>query len=183
MGRDKALLEFGGLTLVARALGKLDAVCSEVAIAGGGDELKRFGRVVPDRWTGCGPLGGIAAALETSEFEWNMFLPVDVPLVPKELVRALAERCLVSPGAAVIARVKGRAEPLCGGYHRRVLCGVRTALAAGQYKVMTAVEAAGEVDFFEVGVEYAEWFVNVNTPDELDEAARFAQQFEANSRG
>ena len=172
MGRDKALLEFDGQTLIERAVGKLDAVCAVVAIAGGGDSLRQFGTVVPDRWAGCGPLGGIGAALEVSEWDWNLFLAVDVPLVPVELLRRLAMRCLQTSGVAVMMRVEGRIEPLCAVYHRRVLTGIEASLAQGNYKVSTAIEGVSEVEYLEVDGDDANWFLNVNTPQELLTAER-----------
>jgi molybdopterin-guanine dinucleotide biosynthesis protein A len=171
MGRDKALLKLGGKTLVERAGGKLKAVCERVGIAGG-DELAEFGRVVPDERPGCGPLGGIVAALESSEFEWNIFLPVDVPLVPVEFVQRLGERCLASDTVAVMARVDGRAEPLCAGYHRRALGGLRVALEQGDFKVMRAIEGAGEIEFMDI-VEPGMQFLNLNTPEEFAAAEQY----------
>ncbi len=98
MGRDKALLELEGETLVARGLRTLGEVCAEVAIAGGAEELRRFGRVIPDGLPGCGPLGGIVAALEQTLFEWNLFLAVDVPFVPRAVWARLIEAARESAG-------------------------------------------------------------------------------------
>jgi molybdopterin-guanine dinucleotide biosynthesis protein A len=170
MGRDKALLMLEGRTLVERALGKLESVCSSTAIAGGGSDLAGFGRMVTDGVPGCGPLGGIVAALESSEFDWSIFLPVDVPLVSVELVRGLAERCVGSEAVAVLVRVHGRVEPLCGGYSRRALPGLREALGAGRLKVTAGVEGAGVVEYFDV--EDGDQFANLNTPEEFTEAER-----------
>ena len=82
MGTDKALLLLDGEPLVQRGLRTLDEVCREVAIAGGAQELSRFGRVIPDEVRGCGPLGGVVSALEQSLSEWNVFMSVDSPFVP-----------------------------------------------------------------------------------------------------
>ena len=169
MGRDKALLMLGGRTLVERAVSKLEAVCERVGIAGGAEELAKFGRVVPDERPGCGPLGGIVAALESSEFEWNIFLPVDVPLVGVDFVRRLGERCLASEAVAVVARVDGQVQPLCAGYHRRIVTRLRAGLEKGDFKVMRVVEGVGEVEFVEIqepGIQ----FLNLNTPEEFAEA-------------
>jgi molybdopterin-guanine dinucleotide biosynthesis protein A len=84
MGRDKALLILDGETLVQRALRTLAEVCDEVAIAGGAPHLAQFGRLIPDPIPDSGPLAGIVAALEQSTHEWNLFLAVDVPFVPRE---------------------------------------------------------------------------------------------------
>ena len=173
MGRDKALLELDGELLIERALRKLSAVCDEVAIAGGGAELARFGRVVPDLKPGLGPLGGIVAALEQSGWEWNLFLAVDMPFVPVEVLRAL----VAAAGGAemvVLSRAEGYVQPLCGVYSRRALPALRAELEAGRLKVKDAVAAAGAVGY----VEFAEldWFRNLNTPEDLRAASGFERE-------
>jgi molybdopterin-guanine dinucleotide biosynthesis protein A len=164
MGRDKALLELGGETLIAMALRNFGDVCAEVAIAGGAPGLAHLGRVIPDRWPGCGPLGGIVSALEQSAYEWNLFVAVDMPFVPetvlRELVAAAGREEMV-----LLAKADGYVQPLCGVYSRRALPGLRTELEAGRFKVKDAVFATGGVGY----VEFAElrWFRNLNTPEEF----------------
>lgn len=168
MGQDKALLRLGGLTLLERCLSTLRAVCEEVAIAGGKSELQKFARVIPDEVPGCGPLGGIVAALEQSALEWNMFLPVDAPFVQAECLRELFRAAAEGAGDAVIARADGRLQPLCGVYSRRMLPVLRRELLEGQWKVAPALEVAGRVcviDFANV-----KWFANLNTPKDFAEA-------------
>src|ERR1700733_13154641 len=121
MGQDKALLMLGGEPLVKRALSKLKQVCAEVAVAGGTEALQRFGHVISDKNPGCGPLGGIVAALEQSSFEWNLFLPVDAPFVPVSALKALLVMAGGSPSVCVMARVEGLTQPLCAVYSRRAL--------------------------------------------------------------
>ncbi len=169
MGRDKALLEVEGETLVERGLGKLRQVCAEVAIAGGDERLSAYGRVVPDERVGCGPLGGIVAALEQSEYEWNVVLAVDMPLVPvkvlEELVAAAVEGCV-----AVMAEAEGRVQPLCAVYSRGAVRRMREELDGGRWRVRGAAESAGAVNYLQLS--QAIWFSNVNTPEEFADAER-----------
>jgi len=171
MGRDKALLELNGETLIELALRKLTAVCADVAIAGGTDELERFGHVIADGTAGCGPLGGIVAALEQTGQEWNLFLAVDMPFVPVKALRTLVAAA-GGEEMVVLAQANGYAQPLCGIYSRRVLPVFREELNAGRLKVKDAVGATGAVSY----VEFAElaWFRNLNTPEDF----RAAQVFE-----
>ena len=165
--RNKALLELGGRTLVETGLEKLNAVCAEVAIAGGTDELCRYGRLVEDSRAECGPLGGIVAALEQSQFEWNLFLPVDVPFVPVDVLTSLL---LAAAGDAigVMAEAEGQVQPLIAVYSRRALPVLRQQLAAGRWKVTQAVAAAGSV--LPLHFERPDWFRNLNTPREFLDA-------------
>lgn len=165
MGQDKALLEFEGETLVERALRKMRAVCAEVALAGGGEGLERFGRVIPDGQRGCGPLGGIVSALEQSGFEWNLFLAVDVPFVPVAVLEGLLKRASGFDCVCVMAEADGQVQPLCAAYARRSVSKLREELDAGRWKVTAAIAAAGRVDRMQFSEE--SWFRNVNTPDEF----------------
>src|SRR5260370_33366300 len=87
MGQDKALLTLGGEALVKRGVRKLSEVCAEVSISGGTEDLTRFGNVIPDKNPGCGPLGGIVAALARISFEWTLLLTVYAPFVPVSLLK------------------------------------------------------------------------------------------------
>ena len=168
MGQDKALLTLGGEPLVKRAVRKLSKVCAEVAIAGGAENLTQFGRVIPDESAGCGPLGGIVAALEQSSFEWNLFLAVDAPFVPVSVLKALLFMAARSPSVCVMARSQGVMQPLCAVYSRQALAVLRQELVAGRWKVTRAIEAAGPVKV--VDFDERSWFANLDTPEEFAEA-------------
>jgi molybdenum cofactor guanylyltransferase len=168
MGQDKALLTLGGEPLVKRAIRNLNEVCAEVAIAGGIEDLTQFGRVIPDRFPGCGPLGGIVSALEQSSFERNLFLPVDAPFVPVSTLKALLFMAAESFSMCVMARVQGQAQPLCAVYSRESLEVLQQELSAGRWKVTLAIEAAGPVKFMDF--DEASWFANLNTPEEFAQA-------------
>ncbi len=168
MGKDKALLTLAGEFLVVRALRKLRYVCSDVGIAGGAEELRCFGRVIPDEHPGSGPLGGIVAALGASSFEWNLFLAVDAPFVPVPVLKTLLSMISGLPCVCVMARTQGVMQPLCALYSKKALEVLRKELVGGRWKVIKAIEAAGRVEI--VDFENSAWFANLNTPQEFAEA-------------
>ncbi len=86
MGADKALLKVGGVAMVEIALGKLRSFCAEVSIAGNRDDLCGFAEVVHETRTEIGPAAGMEAGLRAARQPWVLFVPVDVPLVPAELL-------------------------------------------------------------------------------------------------
>ncbi len=180
LGQDKVLLPWKGGTLLEDALGKLRALCSEVYICTNRLELSVYAPVIADfvvtntrANAGIGPLGGVVAALESSATDWNVFLPVDLPLLPGELLSVLLQRVQSGSGLACIPYLDGRAQPLCAIYHRDLLLGLRRAVAAGNYKVIDAVMAAAEekIDCFEIhAATSADWFLNLNTPQQMEQA-------------
>lgn len=170
MGEEKALLELDGEALLARGLRLLGVVCAEVAIAGGSPDLARFGRLVSDETAGQGPLSGIIASLEDTAFEWNLFCPVDVPFVPRTAWQRLLEHAPLGGVDAILARVCGQVQPLCGLYRKQVGGALRAQLQGGQRKVTAAIEAVGPVvwvDFDQPRED--QWFRNVNTPEDYEQ--------------
>ncbi len=188
MGRDKALLEVEGETLVERALGLLHGLGLEPRICGSRPDLARFADVVPDNFPLSGPLGGIEAALAVSNAELNLFVPVDLPGLPADFLRWLMARAETSQAVATIPTYGGRLQPLCAVYSRRLISGLRSALGGGRFKVMAAIEESaatlGEaVDAFDVeciapvaadwpgDLPLLGWFRNVNTPGDYEALA------------
>ncbi|WP_158748754.1 molybdenum cofactor guanylyltransferase [Acidobacterium sp. S8] len=178
MGRDKALLHYNGRPLVEHAVGLLREAELEPYIVGTRADLATYAPVIEDLHPDCGPLGGMEAALAATGSEWNVFLPVDLPLLPVIFLRYLKERVGITAAEATIPSFAGRPQPLCAVYSRSLLGGIRRAIAGGDYKVMRTVETAAsarEIDVFGVEAVAAcadwpvrsplyRWFQNVNTP-------------------
>ncbi len=79
MGRDKARLRMGGVSMLARV-----RQTAEAAVPAPCRVIRRD--LVPRR----GPLGGIITALRTSRATAVIFLACDMPLVSRTLLRRLA---------------------------------------------------------------------------------------------
>src|SRR5205085_12446572 len=127
MGRDKGLLELGGVPLVVRTVRLVQPLvgCVRVIAPAGrypGLELD----VLPDRdFAGVerdgsrpGRLAGIATALESSPAEWNIILACDLPYLTTEWLDWLLARATVSRAQAVVPRTGRGVEPLAAAYRR-----------------------------------------------------------------
>ena len=187
MGRDKALLELAGRPLIEHALEKLRALGFSPRVVGLRPDLNAFAAVIPDIHPHSGPLSGIEAALAASDTEQNLFLPVDLPLLPVEFLRWMVERADSTEALATVPRLQGRPQPLCAVYTKALLPYVQAALAADDAKVMRAVERAANgtglrIDSFDVETIAAaqsweqtlplhRWFENMNTIADFEKAA------------
>jgi molybdenum cofactor guanylyltransferase len=172
MGADKAFVMLDGRTLLQRALHLARTLTVNVSIVGAASKFQRFAPVVEDIFPGCGPLGGIHAALRSSGAELNLMLAVDVPFLPAELLGHLMARAESNPEMmAIVPRTGQGWQPLCAVYRHEFANAAEAAIRAGNYKI-DAVFAGIRVKAVE-DVELAEWgfspqvFCNVNTQKEL----------------
>jgi len=172
MGTDKAFVVLQGRKLVERALALARSVTSTVSIVGDASKFACFGPVVEDIFPGCGPLGGIHAALRRSETDLNLILAVDVPFVSAALLRYLVRRAGESPAALVtVPRTGQRWQPLCAVYRRKFGELAEPSLRAGRYKIDALFDRkrtqviTGE-ELLAAGFS-ADLFTNVNTPGDL----------------
>jgi molybdenum cofactor guanylyltransferase len=148
MGSDKALLEWRGLPLIEHSLETLRGVAATVRIVGDRDDLARFAPVVHDTFPGSGPLGAIHAALAASTRDWNVFLPVDLPLLPAGFPAWMLERVALTEAVATIPIAAGMYQPLCAVYHRALEPALRSVIQSGALRAIEGIQvAAGIVDW------------------------------------
>ena len=145
MGHDKALLELAGKALAQHAVTKLGRVCAEVHLLGNRNELAVYGPLVRDVHEGRGPLSGIEAALEASQHNWNLFMPVDMPFLPTAFLGWWVPMAFAreKEGARMaILTVDGRPQPALCLLHKDVLPFVKQAMERGEFKLFRVFEAA-----------------------------------------
>jgi molybdenum cofactor guanylyltransferase len=172
MGRDKAFVEFGGQTLLERALAVVGGVCEKVVIAGDPAVFAKYGSAVGDVFPGCGPLAGIHAALVASPAELNLMLAVDMPFVSGELLGFLFAAAEGSDAVITVPRTGRGLQPLCGVYRRAFSVAAEQALRAGKYKIDAAfsgvsVRVIEENELAAAGFSEQAFF-NVNTPQDRE---------------
>ena len=175
MGADKAFVMLDGRTLLARLLDLAHSVTSDVRIVCDAGKFASFAPVVEDVFRGCGPLGGIHAALRASPTDLNLILAVDVPFVSPALLQYLIMRARTSLDTTVTAvRGSGSWQPLCAVYRRRFANPAENALAAGRHKIDALFDRAPTQTISEEELEAAGFsptmFRNLNTREELEAA-------------
>jgi molybdopterin-guanine dinucleotide biosynthesis protein A len=176
MGTDKAFVALEGRTLLARALELGRSVSPEVRIVGPKDKFSAFAPVVEDVFAGCGPLGGIHAALRAAETEWNIILAVDMPFASLTLLQYLIRQARHSPSAlATVTRLRDGWQPLCAVYRRGFADLAERALREGRCKIDELFEAGHTQVISQEDLEVAGFspriFRNLNTPEDLAEAS------------
>lgn len=169
MGRDKALIEVDGRSLLDHALARLDAVCGEVVIA---DAQRRY---VPTRTSvadgpGAGPAAAILGAAARFPGQTLLVLACDLPNVPAALLANLTTHGedWVLPGFG------NHLEPLVALYRPAALAALHRRVATGQLALHRLVEEDG-FTIHKLGHEEIspfgdprQIFHNVNRPRDLD---------------
>jgi molybdopterin-guanine dinucleotide biosynthesis protein A len=171
MGTDKAWLEIAGQPLIRRMLAIAGSFAPAPKIVGSAEKFHRFAEVVEDVFAGCGPLAGIHAALRASHSDLNLILAVDMPFVPPEFLRYLADQAAASRALATVPLAEGRWQPLCAMYRRAFAEVAERALREGKYKIdplfrLVQTRSIEEGELAEHGFTSG-IFRNLNTPDDV----------------
>ncbi len=162
--------------MLQHALQIAASVSRRPRIVGAKEKYDSFGQVVEDIYPGCGPLGGIHAALSTTATDLNLVLSVDMPLMTAEFLGWLVWQTEASSESIVMPDALGGPQPLCAVYRRRVQPVAEEALRRGDYKVRRALAAVptrklAEQEIIAAGFS-PEIFRNVNTVEEFETLAR-----------
>ena len=190
MGRDKAMIELAGRTLAERAVELLQSAGLSAAIAGERSELGELAPVIADQGAGEGPLRGLCSALASTGAELAVFIPVDLPLLPASLLARLVADARITGAAVTLTSVNGFVQtfpvvlrtallPLLREEQNSSRRGCFAAFQAVAKELGEAVRVipaemlsqAGQV-VDQNAVPVYQWFLNVNTPSDVERAAR-----------
>ncbi len=184
-GSDKALSVLGGETMLARTTERVRSACGNARIiAEPGKYAPAPAAILPDRWPGEGPLGGVLTALtETSLTSvlpaWNLIVGCDMPFLTREWLQYLCQRTVRTEAEVVLAQSDFGWEPLCACWSSRALPALQNAFDRGVRKVTEAMkripmEVLDESAWkrFDTG---GRLFWNMNTPEDYVEAQRILE--------
>jgi molybdopterin-guanine dinucleotide biosynthesis protein A/rhodanese-related sulfurtransferase len=158
MGTDKALVPVDGTPMAKRAVDALGSAGASPVVCIGGDaaRLAALGLVVvPDRWPGDGPLGGLATALAVAPPGRVLVAGCDQPWLDPAVLRRLIGAADRSPDTtAVVFRIDGRRQPLPGLYAASLADRLVAAVGAAARRLGDALDLASgvvELDLDEAG--------------------------------
>ena len=94
-GKDKGLIEFRGLALIAHVVNVVKIRVNQIFISANRslDDYSKYGKVIVDDLEDYqGPLAGISKALKVCSSNYLLVLPCDSPMIDLTLIDALIER-------------------------------------------------------------------------------------------
>lgn len=161
MGRDKALLPWGGRTLLEHIAGQVVQAAGSVTVIGPPERYQHLGLpTLPDLHPGCGPLAGVETALASTEAEWNLIVACDLPFLDAAFFHRLFQ--LARKPAVVPVSPRGP-EPLCAVYHCSCHLAAAEAITANGLKMQDFIAKIGaHLETIEGNFES-----NLNTPEDL----------------
>ena len=175
MGRDKALLEVGGVPLAVIVAGALRAAGADpvLAVGGDGEALGRLGlEPVPDEHPGEGPLGGVLTALGRSPTPVVAVLGCDLPGARAAGVAAVVAALAARADAEVaIPVVGGRHALVHAAWRRSAAPRLAAAFAAGERSLAGAVARLPVVEVPDLDPA---WLADVDAPEDLPRAGTHA---------
>lgn len=190
MGRDKALVEFAGQPMVARALNILKQAGLSASIGGAHTDLSRFALVIADplHENSLGPLAGICSALSETSVQYAVFLPVDLPLIPSSLVEHMLDHARITGAPITVPSAGGFTQTFPAVIDRAALPALQLRLENSDRGCLSAFKAASEalnrpltslpVEFLLQSGKIADpqglapsfWFLNINDSRDLERA-------------
>jgi len=149
MGSDKALLEFGGITILQRTADLAAPLVSRVSLITSSPAASEVASpyaqlklpLIGDRWPGAGPLGGITTALLSASADLCLILACDLPHLTQDWLAFLLDRSAKSGADAVVPETAKGLEPLCAVYRASRSATLAAALDGGVRKVTDALAA------------------------------------------
>jgi molybdopterin-guanine dinucleotide biosynthesis protein A len=188
-GRDKALVEIDGKPMLARMIELMRSVTDDVKLVATPGRYAEFGaKLIPDRWPGEGPLGGIITALEDAAqsapvCKWNLIVSCDMPFLTRRWLEFLGERAAKSIAQVVLPHSKSGPEPLCACYRTDAASALRGAFESGVRKVTEGLkhittEVLDEADWKRFD-SAGRLFWNMNTLADYEEARRIIEAEDA----
>jgi molybdopterin-guanine dinucleotide biosynthesis protein A len=176
-GVNKALLEVGGTSIIARILRALEPLTEEQVLLTNDASLERIGalRLVLDPEPYAGVLPALAAGLAQARGDVCLAVACDMPFVSTTLFARLLELQASTDADVVIARTAGYLEPMHAVYRTRsVIAAIEGALSRGEQRMISyfrdvRVHEVDEPDWRSIDPMGLAFF-NVNTPDDLAQA-------------
>lgn len=168
-GGDKGLLDCAGRPLIEHVLTRV-APCVDAVLISANRNLDRYRRygypVIEDASPDfTGPLTGIARGLEHCPTDWLWVVPCDAPLLDAQLLTRLMAVCRDTEALAAVPMEGGHMHTTFALLRRESHASLRDYIEHGRRAVRDWLRSlpAAEIDCN----DHPEWFVNLNTPEEL----------------
>jgi molybdopterin-guanine dinucleotide biosynthesis protein A len=183
IGQPKAMLDFGGKSILERIVEELSPHFDDVVIVAAPESAESFdiqipsARIIRDETAFAGPLDALRRGLLAARNAVVFACSCDLPMLKSAV--AIEICAMVGAHAAAIPTIGGRVQPLCAAYRTSVADSIATLLASGEQRLTALADALDarrvtEDELRRVDSTLAS-FVNVNTPADYARALKLAR--------
>jgi molybdopterin-guanine dinucleotide biosynthesis protein A len=182
-GGDKALVPFGNTTLLDHVLARLVGQPARGIVLSANGDPQRFARfglpvladTVPDY---PGPLAGVLAGMEWARTHAPdttdlITVPTDSPFLPTDLIARLLQARDEAGAEMAVATSAGQAHPVCALWPVGTATLLRQALVEDKIYRIDRWTARFRLVHVPFDTQPFDPFLNINTPEELREAATY----------
>ena len=141
MGCSKARLMISGESFLERISKQIEDYDEKIISVDAGSLLQISGfATIQDVYPGCGPIGGLHAALSSCRSEALLAVPCDMPMFRSSLGSYMIQ-CLAPEHDAVIVRTSdGSLHPFCGVYRKEIADFLQQRIRMNKLSIMRALE-------------------------------------------
>lgn len=169
-GIVKSMVPVNGVPVIDRILKTLDGIFPEILIITNfQDEFAKYdNKIVPDLYTGIGPLGGIHAALNRTSSDTVFIVAGDMPLLDRELIIHQVMQYMVHQPDILIPKIGNYIEPLHSIYSINVLKDLESYIENEKDKAVWKFISTIDVEYYLPADEAAaaKSFISCNTPED-----------------
>jgi molybdopterin-guanine dinucleotide biosynthesis protein A len=170
-GRNKALVEVGGIRLIERVIRVMGSVFQKLIIITNTPDEYAYLKLpmIEDLIKGLGPLGGLYTGLESITTEFGFFVACDMPFLSEPLIRHIIE--FKDEFDVILPKIDWKIEALHGLYNKSCLPSIRELIDSRQYQVIRffpkmRVKYLDEAEIRKYDPELKTFF-NINEPREM----------------
>ena len=186
-GKNKALIEIGGRSILSRIYEVFVSIFDEIIIVTNDPLLYTDydATLVTDFYPVRSSLTGIHAGLKAAARPFSFITACDVPFLQKKVVETLLERTS-PPFDIIIPETKGGLEPLCAVYSKNCLNAITHRIERNQFKIKKMYRKMRMRVVSEKALKQSDpemvSFININAPDDLKKATALALQLSSHKK-
>lgn len=177
MGKNKAFIEIEGLPMIERILNLFKKIFNEILVITNDknqfvhlDNVKIFNDLIPYK----GALGGLYTGLFYSSYEYSFCVGCDMPFLNESLIKFLIKK--INGEDIIVPKTEKGLEPLHAIYSKRCLSIIKSMIDSGKSRIidiypLLKIKIIEEREFIDLDPGKKS-FLNINTPEELEQIKR-----------
>jgi len=164
-GEPKCLAEHKGSKLIEIVYSNIVNTFNNVSLVGKENHFSQYNFIQDTHLVQC-PMNGISTALAAAKSDWIFILACDMPLVDSNTINFLYDKFDISK-KALIPKLDGKLQPLCGFYNRSILKHLNLAIKKKEYSLFKVLN---NLDIAKIAIpsDLKLQFLNINYPKDIE---------------